>query len=265
MCCILMLNALSSVIEGLEKKLSIFLVPCASPAVACGAQPAVSYASAPTPIATHSSSVVSRKRFTPQRSSSADERASNNILSSLGCLVESKQVVDEILEFVSGNSVQIKDMLRLGKYVRSTSSLSHPRPIQITARDCFTSEDCIKDFRIKHLFLREDVPPDHKLRARKPIASLDSTPPGDPSVDAPVSSVCSSSTSGAVSAGPTQALTNTLASSAQCSRCSVSPAVFEASSQCPVPICAVSQTPSHPYSSSFSVAQCSFISNDGSA
>ena len=98
-------------------------------------------------------------------------------------LVESKMVFDEILEFVSGKSVEIKDMFRLGKYVRSTSSLSHPRPIQITARDCFTSEDCIKDFRIKHLFLREDVPPDHKLRARKPIASPVSTPPGagDPS------------------------------------------------------------------------------------
>ena len=262
MCCILMLNALSSVIEGLEKKLSIFLVPCASPAVACGAQPAVSYASAPTPIATHSSSVVSRKRFTPQRSSSADERASNNILSSLGCLVESKQVVDEILEFVSGNSVQIKDMLRLGKYVRSTSSLSHPRPIQITARDCFTSEDCIKDFRIKHLFLREDVPPDHKLRA----ISHETTPPGDPSVDTPVSSVCSSSTSCAVSAGPTQALTCTLASSAQRSRRSVSPAVFEASSpSSPVPICAVSQPPSHPSPSSFSSMTVAQGSNDGSA
>ena len=30
------LNDLSSVIEGLEKKLSTFLVPCASPAAACG-------------------------------------------------------------------------------------------------------------------------------------------------------------------------------------------------------------------------------------
>ena len=165
-------------------------------------------------------------------------------------------------------------MFRLGKYVRSTASLSCPRPILIklcTAWDrklVLLRKTALKDFRIKHLFLREDVPPDHKLRARKPIASPDSTPPGDPSVDAPVSSVCSSSTSGAVSAGPTQALTNTLASSAQRSRCSVSPAVFEASSQCPVPICAVSQPPSHPSPSSFSsptVAQDSLISNDGSA
>ena len=103
-------------------------------------------------------------------------------------------------------------MFRLGKYVRSTASLSCPRPILIklcTAWDrklVLLRKTALKDFRIKHLFLREDVPPDHKLRARKPIASLDSTPPGDPSVDAPVSSVCSSSTSGAVSAGPTQAL-----------------------------------------------------------
>ena len=58
------LNALSSVIEGLEKKLSAFLVSCASPAAACGAQPGVCYStvasSAPSPVATHSSSVVSR-------------------------------------------------------------------------------------------------------------------------------------------------------------------------------------------------------------
>ena len=182
----------------------------------------------------------------------------------------SKKIVDEILEFVSGKSVQIKDMFRLGKYVRSTYSLSRPRPILIklcTAWDrklVLLRKTALKDFRIKHLFLREDVPPGHKLHARKPIESPETTPPGDPSVDAPVSSVCSSSTSGAVSAGPTQALTYTLSSSAQCSKCSVSPAMFEASLQCPVPICAVSQPPSHP-SSSFSVAQGSSISNDGSA
>ena len=87
------LNALSSVIEGLENKLSTFLVPCASPAAACGARPAVSYAtvasSAPTLVATHSSSVISRKS-TLQRSSSADDGSSNIILFGL---LEGKSLV----------------------------------------------------------------------------------------------------------------------------------------------------------------------------
>ena len=57
-------------------------------------------------------------KFYPQRPSSADERASNLILFGLlegKSLVESKKVFDEILKFVSGKSVQIKDMFRLGK------------------------------------------------------------------------------------------------------------------------------------------------------
>ena len=70
--------------------------------------------------------MVSRKSFTPQRSSSADEPASNIIFFGLPegkSLVESKKVVDEILEFVSGKSVQIKDMFRLGKYVYTVDFL----------------------------------------------------------------------------------------------------------------------------------------------
>ena len=89
------------------------------------------------------------------------------------------KVVDERLEYVAGKSVQIKDMLRLGKYVWSTASLSRPRPILMklcTAWDrklVLLWKTALKGFCIKHLFLREDVPPDHKLRARKPIASPD--------------------------------------------------------------------------------------------
>ena len=83
---------------------------------------------APSPIATHSSSQWSLVQILlplPPRSSSADERASNIVLFGLPegkSLVESKKVVDEILEFVAGKSV---------KYVRSTSSLSRSRPILI--------------------------------------------------------------------------------------------------------------------------------------
>ena len=171
------LQALSSVIEGLDKKLSSFLVSGVSSPVATGVQPGVSYAAAASsesPEASHPPSVVSRKCYVSQRPSpSADDRSCNVILFGLPegrSLVESKKVVDEILELLSGKPIQIKDMFRLGKYVQPATSSSRPRPILIrlcTAWDrklVLLRKASLRDFRIKRLFLREDVSPDHKLR-----------------------------------------------------------------------------------------------------
>ena len=63
--------------------------------------------------------------MSPQRNASVDDR-SCNVISLFGLpggksLFESKKVVDEILDFLSGQPVQIRDMFRLGKYV-------HPLP-----------------------------------------------------------------------------------------------------------------------------------------
>ena len=96
-------------------------------------------------------------------------------------LVESKKVVDKILEFLSGKSIQIKDMFRLGKFISQTTSSSRPRPVLIklcTACDrklVLLSKSSLEDFHIKNLFLREDVPPEHKLRVRKVVSPLHSS------------------------------------------------------------------------------------------
>ena len=83
------LQALSSVIEGLDKKLSSFLVSGVSSPVATGVQPGVSYAAAASsesPEASHPPSVVSRKCYVSQRPSpSADDRSCNVILFGLPC------------------------------------------------------------------------------------------------------------------------------------------------------------------------------------
>ena len=180
------LRALSSVIECLEKKLSSFLVSGVSSPVTSGAPPGVSYAAAASsdsPGDSHHPPVTSRKVYVSPRSfPSTDDRSCNVILFGLPegrSLVESKMLVDEVLEFLSGKHIPIKDVFRLGKYVQPSAS-SHPRPILIklcTAWDrklVLLHKTSLKTFRIKSLFLREDVSPDHKLRSRKPKPSVES-------------------------------------------------------------------------------------------
>ena len=70
-------------------------------------------------------------------------------------------------------SVQIRDVFRLGKYNPSSSSSTCPRPVLIklsTAWDrkvILLQKRNLQHFRINRLFLRADVPPDHKLRQAK--------------------------------------------------------------------------------------------------
>ena len=46
-------------------------------------------------------------------------------------LIESKEIVDEVLEFLAGKPVIIRDMFRLGKVNPTASSQSRPRPVLI--------------------------------------------------------------------------------------------------------------------------------------
>ena len=108
------------------KKLSGFLAGSVPPLVAGSAQPGVSYAAAASSIplseVSHEPSVV--PLMSSQRNASVDDCSCNVILFGLPggkSLVESKKVVDEILDFLSGQPVQIRDMFCLGKYV-------HPLP-----------------------------------------------------------------------------------------------------------------------------------------
>ena len=256
------LKALSSSIEGFEKKLSSFLSHGNSTPVATSAQPGLSYAAAassPLPPVSRQPSVVSHRH--PQRPSPADDRSCNVILFGLPenrSLFESKKVVDEMLEFLSGKPIQIKDMFRLGKYVPSTSSTSRPRPILIklcTAWDrmlILLHKTNLRNFHTKRLFLREDVSPGHRLRRRKSNASAETSPPGDSSVDSSGSAAKDSCNSGVVSAP--QASSHPPVASASSTRNSLSPAESETSllSVCPLPVHAASQPPSHSSSTSSS-------------
>ena len=88
-------------------------------------------------------------------------------LQETGSIVESKQLVDEILLFIAGRSIPIKDLFRLVRPSSgsSASSSGKPRPVLIklmTAWDrraVLYSKRKLKDFRLGRLFLREDLSP----------------------------------------------------------------------------------------------------------
>ena len=187
----------------------------------------------------------SRRSPPSQRSMSKSDRASNLVLfglSEASSLVETKKVIDEILEFLSGKPIQIRDMFYLGKYVQPTSSLPRLHPVLIklcTARDrrlvLFRRSG---DFRIKHLFLREDVPPDHRLRSGRSNPSAQSLLP-TVSVQ---SSLASSTDAVSASAGSshsvpqTQACCSSLAASVPNNKHSVSPCPREVPLHCSQPL-----------------------------
>ena len=64
-------------------------------------------------------------------------------------------------------------MFRLGKYVKEPSNLTRPRPVLIklcTAWDrklILLQKRNLLHFKIKRLFIREDVPPEHSLRQNR--------------------------------------------------------------------------------------------------
>ena len=218
------LKSLASVIEKLENKLSSFIdspkqrsyatmassVPLAQPSVP--AQQSQSQASLPA-------------QRTSSRSPLADGRECNVILFGLPenqTIVEAKGVVDEMFAFLSGKQVQIKDILRLGRFrsPASPSSSSRPRPLLIklcTVWDrklLLLRKSNLREFHIKRLFLREDVAPDHKLRQRKPVppstvsASGTSLPPVESATAEPtnllVKTPTPSTSAQALSSGVTQ-------------------------------------------------------------
>ena len=102
-----------------------------------------------------------------------DTRESNVVLFGVPeqkSIVETKAIVDEVFEFLAGKPVLIKDIFRLGKY----SPSSRPRPLLIKLlaiwdrKLLLARKRNLRDFKVGRLFLREDVPPDHKLRQGRP-------------------------------------------------------------------------------------------------
>ena len=90
----------------------------------------------PLPPVSAPSSSNSYSRVVPKRTLSSEHRECNLILFGLpdnGSLAETKASVDEILEFLVGRSIQVRNLFTLGKYVHPKyfEDSSRPRPVLI--------------------------------------------------------------------------------------------------------------------------------------
>ena len=173
------LRSLVAQVESLERKL-----PPSSP---CASSPSfaqvASSQAVPTP--THPAPLKSQS---VHDSSISDSRACNLVLFGLAendSILQLKSEIDEVLEFLAGKSVAVSDVFRLGRY---SASAKRPRPVLIklaTAWDrkvILLHKRNLKSFSTSRLFLREDVPPDHKLRQKIPSLDTAVQPPSAPSV-----------------------------------------------------------------------------------
>ena len=162
---------LATKIEQLEKKISL----------SSTSQNQCSYAAAasPTPFPTVSSgktikSPMSHNMVTTKPPFSSDPRDCNLVLFGLPesrSIVDTKESVDEMLEFLAGKPVLVKDLFRLGKYVPSAdpqNSSHRPRPVLIKLttpwerRLILLRKSNLRNYAIPRLFVREDVAPEHK-------------------------------------------------------------------------------------------------------
>ena len=131
-----------------------------------------------------------------------DSRACNLILFGLpesNSILELKSDIDELIEYLIGKSVNINDVFRLGKF--SASSSKRPRPVLIklaTAWDrkiILLNKRKLRDYKTSRLFIREDVPPQHRFRqkAEHPLSkdrvSVSEKPPSIPVGSGPSQSV----------------------------------------------------------------------------
>ena len=109
-------------------------------------------------------------RSTGSSTSKFDDRVLNLILFGLPesrSIIDLNKTVDEI--FLAEKPVQIKDLFRLGKRNPSPSPGARPRPVLIKVcatwdhRVLLLCKKNLQQFRLKGLFLRANVPPEHRL------------------------------------------------------------------------------------------------------
>ena len=171
----LILKSLTSTIENLSQKLTS-LGNVQQPVAANSFASVVSSGGQPT-LSRQSTSLNRKVGAALPSQNNTSSRELNLILFGLqetSSIVETKKYVDEILAFIAGRPVSIKDLFRLGKLAKpsspSASISQRPRPVLIklvTAWDrrvVLFSKRKLKEFRLHHLFLREDLSPDHKVR-----------------------------------------------------------------------------------------------------
>ena len=92
-------------------------------------------------------------------------------------LLELKDIVDEMLEFLVGKPVAVNDIMRIGRVRKDSEAALHPqrpRPVLIKLDTVWNrclllaSKHKLKDFRTERLFLREDL----SVEARQKLAEL---------------------------------------------------------------------------------------------
>ena len=157
------LKALISKIENLEKMLSSSK-PMPPP-------PSTSFAEAASKAPTNAAAILSTRG--PSVSSNiSDSRACNLVLFGLpesDSILELKSDIDKLLEYLIGKSVKINDVFRLGKY---SASSKRPTPVLIkleTGWDrkiILLNKRKLNEYSTPRLFLREDVPPNQRLRQK---------------------------------------------------------------------------------------------------
>ena len=168
----LSLNDLVAKVGCLEAKIASLVGVC-SKASSYSSYAAATSSNATVPL---SSSPVARNLSA--KSPPSGDRECNLILFGLPegrSIVDTKDSVDEILEFLAGKPIPVKDVFRLGRYDRTSSgsqSSRRPRPVlvklttQWDRKLILLRKSNLRSFKISCLFLREDVPPDHKLRTK---------------------------------------------------------------------------------------------------
>ena len=87
-------------------------------------------------------------------------------------LLETRKTVDEVLSFLCGTSVPIRDLIRLGKYSEDRS-----RPVLVKLlnfwdkRILLASRAKLKSFRINRIFVRPDLSPEERALRRAKFSS----------------------------------------------------------------------------------------------
>ena len=213
----LLIKSLSKSIQGMEMKMTSFLER--SPSSPNTEKSVSSDSGGPVTFADAVSSDVQRcnvhvpapVRPRPQPPSSVvlETREANLILFGLPegkSLVDTKAAVDDMLSFLTSRPVKIKDLYRIGRFVKvseSDSMRQRPRPVLIKLASAWDrkvvliSKRKLKDYSVSRLFIREDLPPivrsqrksrkDHDhVHASANMASCDRS---SPQAEPPASSV----------------------------------------------------------------------------
>ena len=133
-------------------------------------------------------------RSTGSSTSKFDDRVLNLILFGLPesrSIIDLKKTVDEIFEFLAEKPVQIKDLFCLGKRNPSPSPGACPHPVLIKVcatwdrRVFLLHKKNLQQFRLKGLFLRADVPPEHRSRQGTNVRAKSQPPAHQPAAHQP--------------------------------------------------------------------------------